>query len=168
MHDRLAISQPTGVQSPRSEDKTAIIGVLDQLVGYHLRRATGVFMGDYARLSAETGIRQVLFGILSIVATNPGINQGNVGRALAIQPANMVSLANELVARGLLARSVSAGDRRSFALNLTAEGKSMLESCLQSIHDHENRLLADLTGEERQTLMALLRRIGSKASAETA
>ena len=142
------------------------IGVLDEIAGYHLRRAAGVFGSDYARVLADTGIRQALFGILSIIAANPGINQGNVGRVLGIQPANMVSLANELAERGLLERDVVAGDRRTFALRLTRAGKAMVRTCLERIHEHERRLLCDFSDEEQRILIDLLRRIEAKGSAE--
>ena len=140
----------------------ANVGSLDDLVGYHLRRASSVFANDFSRTLGETGIRQVLFGILSIIAANPEINQGNVGRALGIQRANMVSLVNELVDRGLVRRETAADDRRAFALTLTPAGEVMVETCLERIRGHERRLLSDMTAQERVTLVDLLSRIVAK------
>lgn len=134
-------------------------GVLDELVGYRLRRASSLFAHDFARVSAGTGMRQVLFGILAIVAGDPGISQGRVGRALGIQRANMVSLVNELVARGLVRRDAAMGDRRAFALSLTDRGATVMVDALRRIRRHEAELLAGLSAEERATLIALLGRI---------
>ena len=53
-------------------DEAASLGVLAELIGYRMRRASGVIGTDFARALEGTGIRQVLFGILSIVAANPG------------------------------------------------------------------------------------------------
>ena len=100
--------------------------MLHDLVGYHLRRASAVVGNDFSRAVAGTGMRQVLFGVLSIIAANPGINQGNVGRALGIQRANMVSLVNELVERDLVLREVAPEDRRAFRIALTPKGRSEL------------------------------------------
>ncbi|OYY92085.1 MAG: MarR family transcriptional regulator [Sphingomonas sp. 28-66-16] len=138
------------------------LGVLEQLTGYHLRRASGVFSNDFARAIGGMGMRQVLFGILSIIKANPEINQGNVGRALGIQRANMVSLVNELVDRNLVRRVTSPDDRRAFALTLTPTGDSMVETCIARIREHEDRLLADLDAAERATLIALLERIEAR------
>lgn len=138
------------------------LGALDALVGYHLRRASSVFATDFARAIAGTGMRQVLFGILSIINASPGINQGNVGRALGIQRANMVSLVNELVDRGLVLRAVAAEDRRAFALSLTRDGEAMIATCLDLIRAHEDRLLSDFSDADRAILIALLGRIESK------
>ena len=146
-----------------SEDAAATrLGVLGDLVGYHMRRASAVIANDFSRAIAGTGMRQVLFGILSIIEANPGINQGNVGRALGIQRANMVSLVNELVDAGLVLRETAAEDRRAFALTLTPDGEAMVTSCLKRIRDHEDALMADMTDEDRATLVRLLGRIEAK------
>ena len=135
------------------------LGVLDELVGYHMRRASAVIANDFARAIAGTGMRQVLFGILSVIAANPGINQGNVGRALSIQRANMVSLVNELVDAGLVRRETAAEDRRALALTLTAAGEAKVRASLELIRAHEDRLLSELSRDERAHLIGLLARI---------
>lgn len=135
------------------------LGVLDELVGYHLRRATAVIGNDFARVTAGTGMRQVLFGILSVIAANPGINQGSVGRALGIKRANMVSLVNELVEADLVVRETATEDRRAFALTLTSTGARKMTATLTLIRAHEDRLLADLSAADRATLIGLLARI---------
>jgi DNA-binding MarR family transcriptional regulator len=139
-----------------------VLGPVVELTGYHLRRASSVFGNDFSRAVAGTGIRQVLFAILSIVAANPGINQGAAGRALGIQRANMVSLINELVERGLVDRQVAADDRRAFSLTVTTAGNAMIADCLARIHAHEARLLSDLSKDERAALIELLQRIEAK------
>lgn len=138
------------------------LGVLGDLAGYHLRRASAAFAADFARVLAGTGMRQVLFGILSVIAANPGINQGAVGRSLGILRANMVSLINELVDSGFVERRVSGEDRRAFSLKLSKIGASMLADCLVRIRAHEEDMLADLSRNDRAHLIALLGKIESR------
>ena len=138
------------------------IGALAPLVGYHLRRASGAFAIDFAAALDGTGMRQVLFAILAVVEDSPGINQGAVGTLLGIKRANMVSLINELVDRGLIDREVDQADRRAFALNLTVEGKAMLADCLQRIDKHEKRMLSTFSIGEKAMLLELLMRIERK------
>lgn len=135
------------------------LGPLEELTGYHLRRASSVFGNDFSRAVAGTSMRQVLFGILSIVAANPGINQGAAGRALGIQRANMVSLITELVEQGVLDRRTAEDDRRAFALTVTPAGEKLMDECLQRIRTHEAQLLSDLRPAERTMLINLLKRI---------
>lgn len=148
--------------TPASAEHEVSIGNLDRLVGYHLRRASAVVGNDFARALDGTGIRQVLFGIMSIVKANPGINQGAAGRALGIKRANMVSLINELTDRDLLDRKIAADDRRAFSLTLSRAGEAMFDDCLKRIEAHEDRLMSDLSSAERDALIDLLSRIEAK------
>lgn len=136
---------------------------LGRLVGYRLRRASAVFASDFAVTLDGTGIRQIPMGILAVVADNPGINQGTVGRLLGIKRANMVPLINELIEAGLILRETDPSDRRAFTLDMSAEGQRMLTDCIARIEGHEERLLAGFTDTEKATLLDLLERIEQRA-----
>jgi DNA-binding MarR family transcriptional regulator len=146
------------LQSPAEIDGSTELGDLDGLIGYHLRRANHVFSTDFARVLEGRGMRQVLFGILSMLSTNPGLHQGAVGRSLGIQRANMVALVNELAEAGLVERRTSPEDRRAFALFLTPAGQVAFEQCRVRLFEHEDALLAGFSQAERQMLLELLRR----------
>jgi len=135
------------------------VGALAPLAGYHLRRASSAFGADFAAAMDGTGLRQVPFAVLSVVAANPGINQGAVGRTLSIKRANMVALINELVDKGLIDRSVDANDRRAFSLSPTPAGEAALADAVQRIEAHERRMLADFNAKDRKLLLDLLSRI---------
>lgn len=138
------------------------LGVLADLAGYHLRRASNAVGSDFARAVAGTGVRQVLFGILSVVDANPGINQGAAGRLLGIQRANMVALINEVVDQGWIDRTVATDDRRAFALTITRSGTEVLAATLARIRAHEDQMMADLSADDRAQLIALLSRIEAR------
>ncbi|HEU0067133.1 MAG TPA: MarR family transcriptional regulator, partial [Sphingomonas sp.] len=87
------------------------------------------------------------------------INQGAAGRILGIQRANMVSLINELIDRGLVDRTADPEDRRALALVLTPAGQEMLAAATAHVREHEDALLAPLAAKERTTLIALLARL---------
>lgn len=140
-------------------DSAVDLGVLGSFAGYHLRRAAVVFAASFTDSMQTTKIRQVQFGILSVVAANPGMNQGTVGRTLGIQRANMVTLINEMVDRDLIARNGSIGDRRVVSLSLTPAGEAALADCLAPIAAHEEVMLANLDANERAQLIDLLDRI---------
>ena len=71
----------------------------------------------------------------------------------------MVLLINQLVDAGLLDRRAARGDRRAFALSLTAAGERTLADATARIAVHEARMLVALTPAERAALIALLDRI---------
>ncbi len=148
--------------SQEGPDSGVELGVLKDFAGYHLRRTSAAFAADFARVLVGTGMRQVPFAVLSVVAANPDINQGLVGRTLGIQRANMVAIINELVGLNLVEREVSREDRRAFALRLSNTGTEMLNKCVGLICLHEERLLSDLAHDERNRLIQLLTRIETK------
>jgi DNA-binding MarR family transcriptional regulator len=139
------------------------LGPLDSLTGYHLRYAYARFGADFARIFADSEMRQVLFGVLSVIFANPGINQGKVGKALGVQRTNMVALINQLVELGLVRRSLDREDRRAFSLDLTEHGRETVNATLERIRAHEERMLSALTSGERQTLLALLKKINARS-----
>ena len=100
-----------------------------------------------------------MFGILSVVATNPGINQTSLSTALGIDKPNLVVLLDGLVARGLLTRSVHHTDRRARVLKLTPKGQKLFRKTQALVRKGEDRMLAELSKNERATLVALLKRI---------
>jgi DNA-binding MarR family transcriptional regulator len=142
------------------------IGILAPLIGYHLRRAHGAFVVDFGAALDGTGMRQILVGILAVIANQPGINQGAAGRILDIKRANMVSLINELVIARLVYRLVDPQDRRAFSLNLTTAEEEMLRDCLERISAHEKRMLADFSDVELVQLRELLSRIARRIPVE--
>lgn len=137
--------------------------LLDGFVGYHLRRTSQRFAAGFAETVGPMGMRQVLFGVLTVVHDNPGIRQGAAGEALGIQRANMVALVNELVDRGLVERRVSDTDRRAFALELTAAGAVLVERGVERIRANEDALMGGLSTRERATLLDLLSRLDGTA-----
>lgn len=135
------------------------LGNLAGLVGYRLRRASGAMDADFLRSMEGTGMRPVLFGMLSVIDANPGISQSMLGRTLGVQRANMVPLANDLVDRGLVERRMAPNDKRAFALRLTDTGRALLGECLGRVHSHEGRALEKLSPAERTQLLDLLAKI---------
>jgi DNA-binding MarR family transcriptional regulator len=134
-------------------------GRIDDLLGYHLRRAQVVMFQDFADAMAETGVSPGQIGVLLLVAANPGINQTTVGNALGIDRSTLVSMLDRLEERKVVARTPSPRDRRSHALILTAKGQEFLASLLPQLDLHERRIAARLDARERATLIDLLRRV---------
>ena len=132
------------------------MSMLDDLVGYHLRRALGVQMQRFSTVFGPLNIRPVQFSILGLIHHNPEIRQSALCKALHIERANMVTLLAELEGRGLVTRRTAAADRRSRVLHLTAAGQKLTLKLLH-LHDRlERDLEAQLGSKERDELLRLL------------
>ena len=152
-------SEPKDNGAARSSDGDIALGCLPRLVGYQLRLAQVAIFRDFNAALGEHGITPGLFGVLEVIAANPGLKQTQLARAVRLDRSSVVPVIDKLERRALVSRRVAAGDRRSNALELTAEGNKLLERLRPLVLAHEERLAADLSRTERATLMDLLSRV---------
>ena len=75
---------------------------------------------------------------------------------LGIERARLVRLLDRLEKRGLTRRLPSPRDRRSHALQLTAEGQKILKRAKTLAAEHEARLSAQIGEEPRKAMIGLL------------
>jgi DNA-binding MarR family transcriptional regulator len=136
------------------------LGLLPQLLGYHLRRAQTAVFHDFERsVGAEEGITPGLFGMLQVIAANPGLAQSRLAETMGVDRSTIVTVVHALEARGLVERRAAPDDRRSHALHVTAKGRSALERMEERVLRHEARVARALSPEERRTLARLLVRL---------
>lgn len=134
-----------------------VIHPLNNLLGYHLRRASAVMMADLGERLFAVGLRPTEATILLLIEAYPGCIQSDVGRILGIQRANMAPMIASLERAGLIVRS--AMDGRSHALNLTEQGETTLKGAKMCIDAHESHFQSLFTTNEGSGLIASMRRI---------
>ena len=134
--------------------------MLDELVGFHLRRAQSVVFDHFMKVAKEERITPGQFGVLTLIEENPGLNQSRLAGALGIERSTMVAVINVLEDRGLVKRQESTIDRRSYVLSLTRQGKGLLGVVGAKVRDHEQQITATLKASEKEVLVDLLKRIG--------
>jgi len=132
---------------------------LDQLMGYHLRRAANAMLTDLGRRVEPFGLTLTEMSVLQLVAANPKIRQSDLGRLLAIQRANMTPLIAGMETRGWLSRE--AIDGRSQGLILTTKGEDLLVSLRSCIDENEAWLVRNISPVDRSDLIGALRQIWS-------
>jgi DNA-binding MarR family transcriptional regulator len=138
-------------------------GVLDQLLGFQIRRAQLRTYWDFAR-DAPFELTPGQLAILVFIRSNPGLTQQRLCESLGIEKSTLAVTLHRLCERDLVRRERSTRDRRENALALTEHGGTVLRSMLQHVAKHEKRIARGLTREERRTLMLLLRKIGRGAA----
>jgi DNA-binding MarR family transcriptional regulator len=135
-------------------------GLLPALLGYHLRRAqTAVFKHFAQAVGAEEDVTPGLFGMLQVIAANPGLCQSRLAEAMGVDRSTIVSVLHHLEGRGLVERRPSPEDRRSHALHLTRQGGPALRRMERLVLRHEEEVAGALSSAERRTLMRLLARL---------
>ena len=134
-------------------------GVLDDLIGYALRRAQiQVFQHLVERLDAYD-LRPAQFSALVIIAENTGPTQAELARLLAIEPPQVVPMVNKLEERGLALRVRCKPDKRSYGLFLSKAGETLVKELKQVAARSDQEATAGLNDEERAQLLGLLRKV---------
>ena len=122
--------------------------------GYALRRAANATGAELAGRLGTLGLRQSDVSALILIAENPGVTASAIGRALDIQRANMVPLLNRLEDAGLIARTPL--DKKSFGLDLTAHGRTLLAEARKVVEAFEAELIARVPQQHRAHLLPAL------------
>lgn len=138
---------------------------LDELVGFELRRAYVWSSRLFSELLAGAAIKPGQYSLLFTIDRHPGQSLGFIAERLALDPANLAPLLNELERAGYVERVVQEKDRRARALRLLPLGRRMLEQAHDAIAEHEGRLTRGLTEAQTAQLLKLLRTVAGNARA---
>jgi DNA-binding MarR family transcriptional regulator len=96
--------------------------------------------------------------MLLLIEANPGVTQGSLARAVALDRSTMVGVIDALEESGLIERR-RGDDRRTNGLWLTRAGRAFVARLRRRIEVHERRVAAHLSMAERDALLALLEKL---------
>jgi len=133
--------------------------VLDELLGYALRRAqVGMFLAFHAATRGQD-ITPPRFTALVIVGANPGIGQSALGQVLGIARSGAMMLTDWMEERGLVERRRRPNDGRAWGVHLTARGEKVLSSMKRRVSAEDRRRAGVLDARERRELLRLLNKL---------
>lgn len=132
---------------------------LQDLIGYHLRRASVFDLNGAVAALEPSGLRTVPMSVLFAIVEQPGISAADICRALGIQRANIVSILADLERRGLFLRESDPADHRVQRLFPTRKGEEEAAQAIGLIAAHEDNMLARFTPGERDELRRLLAKL---------
>jgi DNA-binding MarR family transcriptional regulator len=101
------------------------------------------------------------FAVLRAVGFQEGQTQHALGDRLQIPGSRMVSIVDELEARGFVERRPNPADRRVRELYLTDGGRKALEQAFERAMAFEQQVTGTLAADEREQLLDLLDRISA-------
>lgn len=134
------------------KNKAIDYGVLNQSLGYLIRRAQIKIFQEFAHFFEALDVKPAQFSALEVIHQNPGLRQSALAGALGIQRTNMVGMLDKLQQRGLIERRPSAKDLRAHALYLTGKGEKLLDHLHRQFFQHEE-LLRQRLGEDNFQLV---------------
>ena len=161
MARRQSLSAPA--TPPVSADHGLSLGVLEDLLGYHLAQATVITMGTFARHIGEPlGLRKVDYSLLMLLQANGPLSPKRLGQVLALSAPNLTLLLDRLQQRALIRRERSATDGRSQNIVLTESGQRLAEQGASSAAPMEAELADRLSRAEHLMLIELLRKVAQR------
>lgn len=133
--------------------------VLDELLGYALRRAqVGMFLAFHAATHGED-ITPPRFTALVIVGANPGIGQSALGQVLGIARSGAMMLTDWMQERGLVERRRRPNDGRAWGVHLTPRGEKLIADMKRRVGAEDRKRAAVLAPKERRELLRLLNKL---------
>ena len=156
---RVATSSVTAPPKPGAEhlDQSR----LTHLVGYAASRAAITLRRVFARNFAALDLKVVEFSILMLVASNPQVNQKQLGQALDVSAPNMAVTIDRLVERGWVERVRGTRDRRAMHIHLTPAGAELVARAEAIAATMEGTALRALSPAERALLIELLMKVAT-------
>ena len=108
-----------------------------------------------ARIRA-LGLSIPQFDLLSTLTEQEGISQSELAERLYVTKGNVSGLVDRLVQAGLVERRAIAGDRRSYAMHLTPEGRRLAEAGIAAQRDFVASTLGKLKPDDLAELDRLV------------
>jgi DNA-binding MarR family transcriptional regulator len=133
--------------------------VLDELLGYSLRRAQVAMFLAFDEATRGMGVTPPRFTALVVIGANPGISQTALGKVLGIARSGAMILTDWFEARGLVERRRLPNDARAWGLHLTRKGEAFTARLKRRVVELDHRNTRMLNEVERRQLLRLLEKL---------
>lgn len=107
----------------------------------------------------DTGLTIGQPKILDYLKEHDGSNQKEIAKACFLEAGSLTTILNKMEEKGLIERKILNGNRRSFHIYLTAEGKEKQQLVEKAFTEIEKRALADIQEDEFVQFMSVYNRI---------
>ena len=134
-------------------------GVLDELLGYRLRRAQVAMFAAFHEATRGMDMTPPRFTALVVIGANPGMSQTNLGAVLGIARSGAMLLTDWFAGRGLVERRHHSQDKRAWGLHLTRKGEALLAKMRARVLELDLRRTGHLSAAERSELLRLLEKL---------
>ena len=129
-----------------------------------LMRASRSVLARVEPALAACGLTPTQLGVLEALLHKGAMTHRELGRKVLTSAGNMTDVVDKLERRGLVLRTRDAADRRAVRVELTAQGRAMIEDLFPRHAADIARAMAGLSPAELRALGALLRTLGMAAA----
>ena len=127
--------------------------------GFLLARLGSLAARPWQSFLADPGLPQMQYATLMVPAERGSLGQLRLAQLVAVDARNLVSVLDQLAARGLLVRETDTDDRRRRNVCLTATGAALVQDLAGDAARSRDQFLGALNIPQRRQLNALLRQL---------
>ena len=107
----------------------------------------------------DTGLTIGQPKILDYLKDHDGSNQKEIAKACFLEAGSLTTILNKMEEKGLIERRILNGNRRSFHIFMTEEGKKKQQLVTQAFAIIEDKALSGVSAEEFQQFLAVYGKI---------
>jgi DNA-binding MarR family transcriptional regulator len=133
--------------------------VLEESIGYLINRLAREMQNALEKELAPHGVTAAQWSVLIRCLNDGPQPQGALGRQLAVDASAITRLVDRLVAKDLVLRNPTPGDRRSFEVALTRKGRTLAKKLPPYARRVLTQYLAGFTPAEVKQLNGWLKQI---------
>lgn len=131
----------------------------DQSLMHLLHRASQIADELFAGGSNRLNLTPRQFIVLAAIAQNEGLRQSNIVQETGVDRSTVADIVRRMMQNGLIAKERSMLDGRANAVNLTAQGRSVMKTGTLKEQQTNQTLLEKLAPEERRAFLTLLTKL---------
>ena len=132
---------------------------LEDQVGHLMRRANQRHAGIFFEGLNDQQLTAMQFAVLVKISDEEEVSQNRLGRLAAMDPATVQGVVRRLKERALIDARPDPDDRRRSLWRLSKAGKSLVIAAIPIAKQITERTLGPLSKSERNTFLALLRKL---------
>ena len=109
----------------------------------------------------DTGLTIGQPKILDYLKEHDGSNQKEIARACFLEAGSLTTILNKMEEKGLIERRILNGNRRSFHIFMTEEGKRKQQIVDKAFKEIEQKALSDISEEEYEYFLTVYKKLYS-------
>jgi len=130
-----------------------------QIPAFLIRRLQLISTAVVAEAVADANLTMPQWAVLAHIAATPDVDQSRLAELTSFDKTSTGRIIDQLEAMGLVERRPNGADRRAWMLGATTRGHQLRRRLRPRAFASQERLLSCLTAKERETFVALLRRV---------
>ncbi len=133
----------------------------EKSAGYMTNWAARLFAREIDRKLSSLGLSSGYLPVFFALARGSAMTQKQLAEAASVEQPTMAFTLSRMERDGLIVRKPDPKDHRSALVQLSPAAKEKAEAVREAVLSVNSKALGDMTDDERQTYLSLLRRVVS-------